>query len=94
MRVSIDDEDARRLLVGAGVRIFLDGLELAQVISADEEARTIERYRTDERGRVLLKHDRTGAQRETLHGTVRIELPPHLEAPMRVIEQARRQRAA
>jgi hypothetical protein len=92
MRVDINDAEQRRLAIGQGVRVFLDGIELSCVIMADEEKRTVERYRTDERGKVMLNKDLTEALTETMHGTVRIEAPAQVVQAVRQLEQARRDR--
>lgn len=72
MKISIDTDPR---LIGMGVRVFLNGVEISHVTAADEEERYIDRLCTDERGRPFLNKERTDAARERLAGDVRIELP-------------------
>lgn len=58
---------------GRRARVFLGGVELSDVVLADEEKRMLVRCRTDERGRLVLSADRKRVLTETLHGDVRIE---------------------
>jgi len=78
MRLSVDPDDPGYMerLVGAAVKVFLDGVERAQVFTADTEKRLVVVPVLDANGRMQLNADRTGVLRETLYGHVRIELPP------------------
>lgn len=40
--------------VGKPIRVFLDGVELTQVIHVDTELRLIRRYKTDEMGMIVI----------------------------------------
>lgn len=73
MRVSVDKDDPGYSPQHMGAKVFLDGIERSQVVTADEEQRLIIRYVTDQKGRLVI--DRNGVLRETLVGDVRIELP-------------------
>ncbi|WP_157266523.1 hypothetical protein [Azohydromonas aeria] len=82
MRLSVDPEDPD-FLDGCnhmGVRVFLDGTERSEVVTADEERGLLVRYVTDERGKLVLNAARTEPLRETLHGAVAIEAPHFLRA--------------
>lgn len=91
MRISINDSDPGFVpwIFVSGVRVWLDGVEITKVITADEEARSVERFATDEQGRCYLNEARDEAVRETLRGTVRIELPQRI---IDMIDQGRLQR--
>lgn len=56
--------------VASATEILLNGAVVSQVISYDCEAGTVERYVTDESGRLVLDSAREEALRETLTGTV------------------------
>ena len=81
MRISVDKDDPgyRDWLLGSRARIWLDGIEITHVITADEEAREVTRYATNESGLMYPNEAKDGAQRETLRGTVRVELPPMVQ---------------
>jgi hypothetical protein len=58
---------------------FLNGQRISRVFAVDEEGGRIWRYKTDERGKVLLNADKTDALYEVLEGQVRVvelSLPP------------------
>lgn len=75
MRLSIDPNDPgyTKGLCG-GIKVFLDGIERCNVVTADEEKRLIVVHPLDERGRLQLDREKGEVVRETLHGDVRIEL--------------------
>lgn len=80
MRVSVKTDDpgntayADLLCEGRTVHIFLDGVEQRDVITADEEAGTVERFVLDADGHAQLDPLKEGeAWIETVTGTVRIE---------------------
>lgn len=75
MRLSVDEDDPGFSPLFRGVRVHLDGIERTRVVTADEEQRLIVRYFTDERGLMRLNKAGDGAERETLTGDVRIEVP-------------------
>ncbi len=76
MRLSTIKGDPGHVANSYGVKVFLDGIERKGVFTADEEARLIVIAVHDEHGRMRLNEARTDVLRETLHGDVRIELPP------------------
>lgn len=61
-----------------GVRIFMGGVQLTLVRTADEEGRYIERLVTDERGRIQIDRATGEVRTERLYGDVRIEMPDKL----------------
>lgn len=77
MRISVDSDDPgfSPLAAGTGLKVFLGGIEISHVVTADEERRELVRLVTDERGQLRLNAERDGAERETLRGDVRIEVP-------------------
>jgi hypothetical protein len=58
--------------VPISIKIFFNGTEIKDVLMADEEKRTIERYLTNEKGEYYSKDGKTVAS-ETLYGDVHIE---------------------
>lgn len=82
MRISVDPDDPGALLnlalrrIGAKVDVYLDGEKCEAVITADDETGEVVRLR-QWRGAIILDHD-LKASRETLRGTVRIEVTFHL----------------
>ncbi len=75
MRVSADPQDPGYSpgLTGRGVKVFLDGVEQHQVVTADDELGLVVMYDVDENGQV--KMDGEMVRRINAQGTVRIELP-------------------
>jgi hypothetical protein len=76
MRLSVDSGDAGYAAYmhgGRGALVFLDGVKLNYVLTADEEMGLAVVHKTDEAGNIV--HCGGVIQRETLHGAVRIELP-------------------
>ena len=75
MRVSVDEQDPGYSpgLIGRGVKVFLDGVEQRQVVTADDELGLIVMYDVDENGRV--KMDGEMVRRINAQGAVKIELP-------------------
>ena len=83
MRISIDCEDPGFATWAASakpVRVYLGGVEISKVITADEERRFVVRHVTDERGNVVLNRARTETMRETVYGDVRIQASARLVA--------------
>ena len=75
MRISSDQLD-RAYHPCAGVcKVFLDGAERNNVITADEEGRVAVTYRLDERGAVMYDEKTGLAKRDTFTGSVRVECP-------------------
>ena len=76
MRVSVDSEDAgyakymEIVAMGLAVKISLDGVEIDEVITADDKEGTVLRYKTDNSGLPIINGDEL--ERETLHGDVLI----------------------
>lgn len=58
-----------------GVRVFLDGVEVSHVFTADEERRLIVQGDLDEKGRLQLSDDKQDVRMVTRYGEVRVELP-------------------
>jgi hypothetical protein len=81
MRLSCRENDAGYLSwIGlkkhrAKVRFFLDGVEVKDVITADDEEGFLLVYVYDESGKHQLSSDRTEALTERRTGVVRIEVP-------------------
>lgn len=79
MRLSVRVNDPGNFLyaamgrLGSEVRIKLDGAEVDNVITADEEEGFITRYKRDEDGRLLIDGDH--AAEDTVHGKVEIIAP-------------------
>ncbi|WP_347883230.1 hypothetical protein [Pseudomonas aestiva] len=75
MRVSVDQHDPGYSpgLIGRGVKVFLDGVEQRQVVTADDELGLIVMYDLDEQGNVKVEGDEVVWV--TVHGAVKIELP-------------------
>lgn len=76
MRLSVDSDDPGYRAYQAGGRgavVFLGGVKLSHVLTADEEMGLAVVHKTDEAGNIV--HCGGVIQRETLRGAVRIELP-------------------
>lgn len=78
MKISIDDPDhwekcAFRPEGAEHIRVLLDGVELDNVISANEEAGEVTRYRIIISGHIYALNG--FFQTETLHGKVQIIMP-------------------
>lgn len=58
-----------------GVRIFLDGVEVDHVFTADEERRFIVQGDLDARGRLQISTDGETVRTVKRYGEVRVELP-------------------
>lgn len=80
MRASVDSTDPGYNPAYFGAKVFLDGVEISRVITADEDKRFVLAYRADENGDVILTPDRQDVQTEMRYGAVRIDLPaiPHV----------------
>jgi hypothetical protein len=74
MRLSADPNDPAYAPLTGGIRVFLDGIERCNVVTADEEKRLVVVHPLDERGNLILNRERDEVVTETLHGHVRIEL--------------------
>lgn len=76
MPVSVNSKDRgiqdMVLANGRRVRVFLDGIEINEVITADSKLGIVERYKSDAAGKPVISGDE--AARETLTGEVRIEI--------------------
>ena len=55
------------------LRVFLNGVEISRVVTADEEQRLVVQARADENGNSILNADKTEILFDTLYGDVRIE---------------------
>lgn len=75
MRASALQSDPGYKNFRPGTRVYLEGVEVTHVITADEELRFIVQADLDEHGRVRLNETRTDFCTVTRHGHVRIELP-------------------
>lgn len=53
--------------------VFVDGIEIERVLTADEEDGFVLALATDTNGRILLNQARTGIEERELRGSVRIE---------------------
>lgn len=75
MRVSVDEMDLHKGFNPGRPRykVFLDGTEIKNVFTADEEARYVEVAMLDARGAMQLNEARTAVLREERYGDVRIE---------------------
>lgn len=75
MRISVDKGDPGEIAYALArpVTVLLDGIARDNVITADEEQGYTVRFKTDERGRLVVNKERRALERETLYGTVRIE---------------------
>jgi hypothetical protein len=70
-----------------GVRILLDGIERSDVVTADEEGRHIVRYVRDSAGRLIIDTSTREPMRETLYGTVHIDMPEDTARTLRLLRQ-------
>lgn len=74
MRISCDPNDPGydewKALSGLATRVYLDGVEMRNVITADEEAGMIVRYKSHMGGGLIM--DRGVVLRETLYGLVEL----------------------
>lgn len=55
------------------VRILLDGKDVTEVITADEEQGYILRHKTDDNGHILINFDAQETLKEELHGKVKVK---------------------
>lgn len=75
MRLSTDPNDpAYTQGLCGGIKVFLDGIERCNVVTADEEKRLVVVHPLDERGHLKVDWPAGEVVKETLHGHVRIEL--------------------
>lgn len=78
MRVSTDKSDPgyplfmRTQQEGVLLKVYLDGQEIDEVETADEEEGVLVRYCTGENGELLLTPSREEIERETLQGRVEV----------------------
>jgi len=73
MRLAADPFDPAYNQVAKGCKIFVNGVEMQHLLSADEEAGEVERVKFDTAGNVVI--DAYGSVRsETIRGTIRIDL--------------------
>lgn len=85
MRLSTDPQDHGYIGGCPGkARVLLDGIERADVVTADEERRELVRYVRDSAGRLVVNLRSGEIQRETLYGAVVIMMDPWAE---RVVKQ-------
>jgi hypothetical protein len=75
MRASIDSADPGYCPSLFGSKVFFEGAEIKNVITADEEGRFVLVYRLDDKGDVMLSDDRLSLLEEKRYGHVRIEPP-------------------
>lgn len=75
MRISTDTDDRAYHPCASVCRVFLEGAERNNVITADEENRVAVIYRLDGEGRVMYDESTGLAKRNTFTGNVRIECP-------------------
>lgn len=88
MRASVDPCDPDYHPMASRCRVFLEGAERNNVITADEEKRFALLHRLDDRGRVVVKDGK--AATDAFYGTVRIELPDGMdEAAFQRLNHAR-----
>ena len=78
MRVSVEKGDPGEAAFGAlpephGVRIFLDGKEVTDAVTADDEIGMVRALRKDADGHLVMDGGEVAI--ETLHGKVGIVLP-------------------
>ena len=73
VRLSVDDEDFDTEL-GRRCRVFLDGVEIDQVIAYDIDAGTVTRLRTDANGNIVAVLGEV--LNDTLTGVVEVTLTP------------------
>lgn len=78
MRLSVDKSDPgySPQAVQMRPRVFLDGVRMERVVTADEERGEVVRYRTGPDGRMVVAADGESLEREVLVGAVRIEVDP------------------
>lgn len=77
MRVSVDPCDPGYHTMASRCRVFLEGAERNNVITADEGKRFALLHRLDGRGRVVVKDGK--AATDAFYGSVRIELPDGMD---------------
>lgn len=75
MRASALQSDPGYKNFRPGSRVYLEGVEVSHVITADEEMRLIVQADLDEHGRMRLNETRTDVCTVTRRGHVRIEFP-------------------
>jgi len=80
MRLSVDPIDPGYCRAGFGAKVFLDGVEISHVVTADEERRMVLVVKTDEDGRVVLNAARDAVETEWRFGGVRLDLPRAMNA--------------
>ena len=73
MRLSVHKDDPGYVPTLLPAKVFLDGVELRGVSTADEERRLVEQAAFDEDGRYQLNEARTAVRSVVRHGHVRIE---------------------
>jgi hypothetical protein len=79
MRVSVyrDDPGLAKFRTHQPCKAYLNGVEMHNVVMADEEQGVLERYQTDDRGNLVIRgsgHE-SSLITETLQGLVRIVVP-------------------
>lgn len=74
MRISVEDIHKHKLLEKAKVTVLLDGKKCGHVIVADEDEGYVDRYVTNEDGRVQLEEDGSDAAQERVYGDVELIL--------------------
>lgn len=81
MRITVDPHDHGELVnpYRQHIEIYLDGKKMDKVITADEEAGTVYRHRTDASGQIIVSLDRMRALTETLTGVVKVVIRPKSE---------------
>lgn len=82
MRISSDLDDSGFHLDFASCRIYLEGAERSNVVTADEGARFAVTYRLDEFGRAVLDKKTGEPIRDKFHGHVRIDCSDWLREAM------------
>jgi hypothetical protein len=76
MRLDVRDiDDPVNMQRCAKCKVFLDGVEQRFCIAADDVAGVIERYKHDQRGRIVVTMGTGIAKIENIKGHVRITFP-------------------
>lgn len=65
---------AKKRVIRDDARIFLDGVELADVVTADEEAGEVHVIKRDDAGNPVVDHNAHGFAIEVRRGKVQIRL--------------------
>lgn len=73
MRLSVDPNDRGFAPAAIGARVFLDGVEVQDVVTADEELGEVIVLERNEAGEFFLDLELDEAKRATRNGVVRIE---------------------